>query len=167
VLTDFLAFASPRPPEPMSFPIADVVRDVVALVRAEATERGISVEVATSAAPLAFGDADQVTQILLNLVRNGVEATPREGRVEVAISVTTEGTVAVEVRDSGPGVPAELASSFFDPYVTSKEGGTGLGLSIATLLASRQGGWVRHRASRSGGAIFELRLPLAPEEAPP
>lgn len=167
VLTDFLAFASPRPPETSPFPIANVVHDVVSLLRSDAADRGVTLEAKVAESPVALGDADQVTQILLNLVRNGVEATPDGGRVEVTVSMPSGDTVAVDVRDSGPGVPPELASSIFDPYVTSKEEGTGLGLSIAALLASRQGGWVRHRASPTGGAVFELRLPVAVKEAPP
>ncbi len=110
--------------------------------------------------PLLFAhvDPELLTQALLNLVRNAVEAVEdAEGHVWVRLSA--DGVARITVEDDGPGVPLELAADLFEPYVTRKARGTGLGLAVTRRVAQAHGGTVRHEPRPGGGARFVLELP--------
>lgn len=167
-LTDFLQFARPPTARIAPFQTADVVRDLVRLFGEEAQGRALVLraEVSSGLAPAA-GDRDQTTQVLINLVRNALQATPSGGEVVVgAEAAPSGGGVRLSVRDTGCGVPAELGASIYDPYVTGREEGTGLGLAIAASLVRQQGGHLQHRAGPAGGAVFWFELPPAQPEQP-
>jgi C4-dicarboxylate-specific signal transduction histidine kinase len=108
------------------------------------------------------GDRIQLSQIVLNVYRNAMEAM--ENRTDKKIHVTlarVDGHVVLCVRDNGPGISADLTSSVGQPFVTSKEHGLGLGLSISTTIAEMHGGSLAISNATEGGAIVELRLPAA------
>jgi signal transduction histidine kinase len=103
----------------------------------------------------------QLRQLLLNLVRNAREAMAQGG----ALRVTTrggEGSVEVEIRDNGPGIPRERLARIFDPFFTTKERGTGLGLAMAQEIAQEHGGQLTCDTAPGAGTAFTLRLPAAP-----
>src|SRR6185436_5473658 len=85
-------------------------------------------------------DRDQLTQVLVNLVKNAEEAmTEKGGQVTVRVAADAE-HAWLEVEDEGPGVPADQRARIFEPYVTTKSGGTGLGLAIAARIAMEHSG---------------------------
>ncbi|MFO1427784.1 MAG: PAS domain S-box protein [Steroidobacteraceae bacterium] len=108
-------------------------------------------------------DGIQIQQILLNLIRNGIEALGAEPAAEREIVVSTtlgdDDTVIIAVRDNGPGVPASLVSRVFDPFCTTKETGTGLGLAISRTIAEAHQGKLTYEPNPPHGACFLLRLP--------
>jgi signal transduction histidine kinase len=105
-------------------------------------------------------DRDQLTQVVLNLVKNAAEAMKGEGRVRLAVS--TKGSDAVlEVEDEGPGVRPEDRARIFEPYFTTKEGGTGLGLAIAARICLDHGGRLELGETKGRGSLFRLVLPKA------
>ncbi|MDP1916723.1 MAG: ATP-binding protein [Myxococcales bacterium] len=113
-----------------------------------------------------MGDRDQLTQILVNLVKNAEEAMAPQGGGTVSVRTFSSGPDAVlEVSDTGPGIPAALKERLFEPYVTSKPQGTGLGLAIALRIAQEHEGRLgADDAATSGartatGAVFRLSLP--------
>jgi signal transduction histidine kinase len=113
-------------------------------------------------------DPGQVSQVLLNVLANSVQAIDGKGDVTIRTS-RSDGHVAVEIEDSGPGIPEHLLGKIFDPFFTTKEvgKGTGLGLSIARSLMNAHGGDVR-AANRAGhGCVFTITLPIegAPHES--
>jgi len=115
------------------------------------------------AATAVRADPDLACQVLLGLLANAGEASPRGE--PVALDWRVEGREAVfRVADRGPGVPAELRERVFEPFFTTKPGGSGLGLAVARQLAEAQGGRLELEPASSPGAVFALRLPLA---APP
>jgi signal transduction histidine kinase len=77
------------------------------------------------------------------------------------------GTLELRLRDTGPGVPPEERERIFEPFVTTKEGGTGLGLAIARQILQEHGGDLTCEAPTGPGALFVLRLPIAPETSSP
>ena len=106
-------------------------------------------------------DPGQVSQVLLNVLANSVQAIDGKGDVTIRTS-RSDGHVAVEIEDSGPGIPEHLLGKIFDPFFTTKEvgKGTGLGLSIARSLMNAHGGDVR-AANRAGhGCVFTITLPI-------
>lgn len=109
-------------------------------------------------------DDIQVQQILVNLVKNSLDAIAESGRADgrVEIAVTRRGTeVLVAVTDNGPGVPESHRGRLFDSFFTTKPKGVGLGLSICKSIAAAHGGSLRYEPAETGGSRFTLTLPLS------
>lgn len=123
--------------------------------------------------PPVYGNADQLIQVFLNIVKNACEAVPQTGgRITIATAyqhgirlALPGGTSRVQlplivtVRDNGPGIPADVAANLFDPFVTSKADGTGLGLALVAKVMGDHGGIVEFDTSDQG-TEFRLRLPM-------
>ena len=111
-----------------------------------------------------YVDEIQVQQILVNLVKNGLDAIAESGRRDgiVEIRVERRGTeVLISVSDNGPGVPEELRGQLFDAFFTTKPKGVGLGLSICKSIAAAHGGALHYEHPGEGGSRFTLALPLS------
>jgi two-component system sensor kinase FixL len=110
-----------------------------------------------------YVDDVQIQQILVNLVKNSLdaigEAGQTDGRIEIHIQ-TQDNDVLVSVTDNGPGIPEQLRPQLFDSFFTTKPRGVGLGLSICKSIAAAHGGSLRHDQPRQGGSRFTLALPL-------
>jgi signal transduction histidine kinase len=159
MVQDFLAFARPRPIEPRPIDVNHLVRSVLALVAPEVETR--RVDVATELDPAlgsVSGDAERLRQVLLNLVRNALEAMPGGGRLILRCRQGAAENAEIDVEDTGVGFAEDLP--VFDAFFTTKEKGTGLGLSIVHRIVTDHGGTIRVR-SGAGGTCFSLSLPMA------
>lgn len=129
----------------------------------EARPPVLAMEVAPEPMPVLV-DAQMLRRALDNLVRNAVHAVtaaaPEGGGRVIVAARPEDGFALLEVRDNGPGVPAEARARVFDPYYTTKEHGTGLGLAIVKKVVLEHGGSIDCGAAPEGGAAFRLRLPL-------
>jgi C4-dicarboxylate-specific signal transduction histidine kinase len=109
-------------------------------------------------------DGTQLEQVLLNLVKNAIDAMssspPEARRLRLKTSFDGQSTVLMSVQDSGPGISAENRERIFDPFFTTKPGGMGLGLAISSTLVANYGGKLRLVKSDSEGSIFELAIPV-------
>ncbi len=155
IVDEFSQFARLPRPELAQHDLAAVVQPVMALY---AAHDGVQFDVALDPGGLVSIDRDQVTQVLVNLVKNAEEAMAgRSGAIHVRVKVGTE--VLLEVEDEGPGIPASLKDRLFEPYVTTKPQGTGLGLAIALRIIQEHGGRLEVSDGRTGGALFRVSLP--------
>jgi signal transduction histidine kinase len=109
-------------------------------------------------------DGTQLQQVLLNLIKNALDAmnvVAREARrLRLATSFDGHSTVFLSVQDSGPGIPAQDRERIFDPFFTTKSGGMGLGLAICFTVAENHGGKLRLVKSDASGSVFELAIPI-------
>jgi C4-dicarboxylate-specific signal transduction histidine kinase len=131
----------------------------------EAEESGVTVELALAPKlPAVRADALLIEQVLVNLVRNAVEAVqdlaPARRRVTIASQANADGSVALSVTDTGEGLRAELREQLFHPFVSDKPGGLGLGLSICRSVIESHGGAIRYEQG-APGARFAFTLPAA------
>jgi len=133
--------------------------------RAPAAARGVTVAFGHEDQAAAWGDADLLKQLLLNLVDNAVAYTPPGGRVELSLDV--DGAQArLSVRDTGPGIPAADLERIFERFYrldqarTRRSGGAGLGLAIARWIAEAHGGHIAVESAVGRGSVFTLVLPL-------
>jgi signal transduction histidine kinase len=124
----------------------------------EARRRGIEYECSLGADPVLVTDGDRVLQIVSNLLDNAFAWTPDGGRIDLDLSAAN-GTVAVSVADSGPGIGPEERERIFRPFWSRAGEGTGLGLPIARELAHALGGELTLESQLGKGSRFELRLP--------
>lgn len=146
VVTEFLEFARPTPSTRERVDLHEVVDEVVALSRNQASTAGVDLHVEGSSA-FALADRDQAKQVVLNLILNAVDACRDAASPQVRI-LTTSRTVGersytcVEVTDQGAGIPDSLQEKIFDPYFTTRDDGTGLGLSISNRIMDAHEGFL-------------------------
>jgi signal transduction histidine kinase len=132
-----------------------------AIARLRNTRQLDGVEVGVTGAGAVQGSPRKLRQVVLNLVKNGVEAAGPGGRVDVAVERLGEG-ILVSVSDTGPGIARENRARLFEPFFTTKESGTGLGLAVSQGIVRAHGGEIELDASAADGARFAIRLPAVP-----
>jgi len=158
LLNDFLAFARPPVLDVQEHDIAALLRQVVELERGTAKQRAAKLELVVSPEHLvASVDGPKVHQLVLNLIRNALEAVKPGGHVAVELS-TDETELQIVVVDDGPGMPDTVRDRIYEPFFSTKEGGTGLGMSIVHSLVSQHGGTIDLDTSPRG-TRFIVRIP--------
>jgi two-component system sensor kinase FixL len=141
-----------------------VVREAGELGLIGAREQGIASRfVLSEALPPVMIDHIQIQQVILNLVRNSIEALRQMPLREIAFrtAMSDGGFVEVVISDTGPGLPPEVVDRLFQPFVTTKPNGTGIGLSISRSIIEAHGGRLSAVANPAGGAAFRFTLPIA------
>jgi C4-dicarboxylate-specific signal transduction histidine kinase len=112
------------------------------------------------------GDPEQLHQVCVNLLINGIESMTLGGQLRVRVSSNRQGScVRVDFHDSGPGIPDELLAHMFDPFVSTKVHGTGLGLAISRRIITQHGGKLTAENHPDGGAVLSLELPVPGPES--
>lgn len=160
IVEEFLSLARPLPLKPERVAPAELVQAVAALVEADARGRGVRLDVRTPAdLPPARFDPDQMKQVLLNLVTNALEAMPQGGVLGLG-AAARHGTLLLTVEDTGEGIPADLLSRIFEPYVTTRTRGMGLGLAIARRIVDAHRGRIEAETRPGQGSRFTVTLPL-------
>lgn len=138
-----------------------IVEDVYALLTTHLRHKRVAFEFHPDPdLPLVSGLQDQLRQVTLNLLMNGVEAIKNGGRLTVSTEVAESGEVMLSVSDTGPGIDPVLLPHIFDAFVTSKESGTGLGLTITYDIVHRHQGRIQAENNPTGGATFRIWLPI-------
>lgn len=150
-------------PEATRVDLNELAGHAVALLRTEALDRRVALQLDLAAAPLpAEVDAVQLEQALLNLLRNAMEASHAAAQAQVTLATRAAGSEAVlSVQDNGPGVPPEAIAHIFEAFFTTKAQGMGIGLALSRSIAEAYGGSLALDQNTRGGARFELRVPLA------
>jgi signal transduction histidine kinase len=177
IVTEFTRFARLPSPRPEDVDLGELVKDVVQMQRPLAGACAIE-QTTRGSIPRVRADKDQIVQVLVNLVKNAVEAVGdrSDGCVRVTLDAPHSDLVDITVEDNGPGISSQIAGRLFEPYATTKTEGTGLGLAIAQRIAVEHNGelsslttlpWPRVAPH---GAIFRLRLAVSgpsPADGPP
>lgn len=159
-------FVRKRDPKVAPCDLVEVIDDSVALLRADARKQGMRIELDIGRSlPAVLADRILVQQVLLNLMRNGLEAmaqTPRDARLLRVSAQVQNGVVLTCIRDRGCGVAPEVAETLFSPFFTTKKEGMGMGLNICRSIIESHQGRLWFEAAEGGGTIFQFSLPVAP-----
>ncbi|WP_342241151.1 PAS domain-containing sensor histidine kinase [Inquilinus sp. OTU3971] len=144
--------------------VAKMVEEASALALVGAKEHGVKVHLTVDAKPRhVVVDKIQIQQVLLNLMRNAMEAMDGSTRRELEIAAVARGDVIeFAVIDTGPGLTPEVEAQLFQPFVTTKRHGMGIGLSICRTIVEAHGGRLWTEPTPGGGATFRFSLPAAP-----
>jgi PAS domain S-box-containing protein len=160
---ELLAFARPKPMIPVSTDLNEMLQAVLGVVVEDPRSRSIEVvrdldtELSTVEA-----DAEQMQQVLFNIVLNAMQAMGSRGTLTVRTR-EDEDHVYLDVHDTGPGIKPDLSERIFKPFFTTRSKGTGLGLAIVKTIIEAHGGKVIAANAPEGGALFSISLPRATE----
>jgi two-component system NtrC family sensor kinase len=168
----FLAMARQQRPERGPVAINEVVSAALDITAYAVSTSSIEVELDLAAGlPLIHADADQLHQVLLNLIINAQQSLqdhprPRRIRVQTRFDAAAD-AIRIEVADNGPGIPAHLRARIFEPYFTTKPTGmgTGVGLAVSLGVVEAHGGTLAVDCPQAGGAVFTVTLPVTCAEA--
>ncbi len=157
-VTQLLSFASKKPPASIPSRSDELIRNVIALFRADAGERQIDFQSRIDARVELDGvQTGAVRDALSNLVLNSLQATPAGGTITLECT-TEDRAVVFAVSDTGAGIPPEVRAKIWEPFFTTRQRGTGLGLAIVRKRMEEAGGAAKLVSQNGGGARFELRL---------
>ena len=149
--------------------INTAVHDVTNLAEVEARQQGVALDISLQESlPDVAADMIQIQQVILNLVRNGLEAmadeTLEDRHLYISTALLDDETVEVVVRDTGCGLPEVPVEDVFYPFFTTKQGGMGMGLSISRSIIEAHGGRLQAEPAQGGGSIFLFTLPVLAEK---
>jgi PAS domain S-box-containing protein len=160
IVTQFLQALRPSPPQLRPASLNEVVEKTLELMRPELENRGLNVKVKLNRQlPLAPLDNGQIQQVLVNLIKNAMQATTKGGSLALQTGEGAEG-VWVSVADTGGGIPQEQINRIFEPFYTTKKKGSGLGLMIVQRIVRAHGGRIDLESHVGRGTTFRVWLPL-------
>ncbi|MGZ8478786.1 MAG: sensor histidine kinase [Candidatus Binatia bacterium] len=160
IVEQFLALARPVELKTEPLPLQEVLKELAALEERHARQSNVRIEIiAARDLPALKADPSHLTQVLLNLMVNGIQAMPQGGILTLEAK-RSNGNILIAVTDTGTGIAPEHEGQIFDPYFTTKVQGTGLGLAISRRLIEAHGGTIKVAKQASGGSRFEISLPL-------
>jgi two-component system sensor histidine kinase HydH len=164
VVSGLLEFARPDAVTLAPVALAPVVERALRLCSWDAAGKSIDVRFDSDPElPPVSADEDKLTQALLNLFINAVQAMGRGGRLRVSTGAAASGAI-LRVEDTGGGIAPDALASVFDPYVTTKPAGTGLGLALVHRIVEQHGGEISVESRIGEGSVFTLFLPFAEGE---
>lgn len=154
---DLLLFARPRDPRFEPVNMQALLRSAANLLASDPDMNGIQVDI-TGPDLSVSGDPELLTNLFLNLMLNAAHAMDGRGRITLAVDDVDE-SCHIEVKDEGPGIPAEVRGQIFEPFFSTKHRGTGLGLAIARKVVEAHGGAISVECPSGGGTTVLVRLP--------
>ena len=161
LVDDLLTFAREDQGGRSPADLASLVHDSVMLIRMEADPERVKIVHTPQKAMKALVAADRIMQLLLNLLKNGLQAMPDGGELRVELE-QVKTAAAIKISDTGTGIPPESLPLIFDPFWTSKARGTGLGLALCSKVAKEHGGSLHVESTVGVGTTFTVTLPLVP-----
>jgi len=162
IVKGLLDFSRQTKPQRTLLDLNQVVEDTLSLVRNQTVFRSIRIVYELDPhLPSVLADADQMRQVVLNIVLNAAEAMVQGGELRLASSPDVpRKAVELRISDTGPGIPDEVRARIFEPFFTTKKTGTGLGLAVAYGIIERHHGQIRIDSTRGKGTTFTISVPI-------
>jgi two-component system, NtrC family, sensor kinase len=160
IVKGLLDFARQTKPQKQDLKLNTVVEDVLALVRNQASFQNIAIHTELDPKiPSVLADADQMRQVILNIILNAADAMPQGGTLRIrSYFESKQNQLVLRISDTGPGIPMEIQDKLFEPFFTTKKTGTGLGLAIAYGIIERHKGALRVESSPGHGTTIVVIL---------
>lgn len=155
IITDFLSLAKANPDDIVAQNLNTVINRVLPMLQADAYSHNKEVMVDLKDLPDIRINENEIMQLILNLVRNGLEATPEQGSVTIS-TFLKEDKVVLGIMDQGKGIPLEIQEKIGTPFFTTKESGTGLGIAISSSIAKRHGAAFEFQTGCQGTVFYTI-----------
>jgi len=163
LVNDLLLYSRQEPRETTLLDLTDIVARCRTIVAPDGERSGVEIDQRFDSPLIVRGNGEQLQQLFLNLMVNGIQAMAGGGRLTVTGRRGGKG-VEVVIADTGPGIPPEERERIFDPFYTTRARGSGLGLAICKKIAEEAGGTIAVTSEPGRGATFTVTLPLAREQ---
>ena len=141
IITEYLLLARSKPTKPNLENLNELIRRIMPLLKTSVTIVNQDIVTDLAEIPNFLMNGKEIRQLILNLVRNGLEAMPKGGTLKISTQLEQENTVLLTISDQGTGIPPNLIRKIGTPFFTTKENGTGLGLAICYNIA------LKHKAT--------------------
>jgi signal transduction histidine kinase len=163
-----LDFSRPAQPQRKLHDVRETVERAMHLIEGRAQRQHVATDLHLGDDPLMIdGDPQQLQQVFINVMINAIEAMPRGGDLRVVTKKNEyRRSVAVQIYDTGEGIPSELLGRLFEPFATAKERGTGLGLAVSRRILEEHAGTIDVHPQTPRGTMFEVLLPLIVSRQP-
>ncbi|GGO00844.1 ATP-binding protein [Saccharibacillus kuerlensis] len=153
IITEFLSLAKDHMVQLKQENLNDLIRKILPLIEADASVTGRIITTHLTPVEPVEMDSKQITQLILNFVRNAVEATGENGWIQLK-TYMQDGCTVLVVEDNGPGIPADVIEQIWKPFYTTKDNGSGLGLAICFSIANKHGASVDLSTGKEGTAFY-------------
>jgi signal transduction histidine kinase len=157
IINDLLFFSRNRPRKLVDVDLNSILYETTLRVT---MPESVKLELALAELPSLRADADQLSQVFVNLVTNAVQAMPQGGHLQIVSSLSDQMFAQVQVRDTGVGMDADALARLFQPFFTTKEKGIGLGLSVTKSIVEAHRGTIEVDSIVGVGTCFTIKLPL-------
>ena len=161
IITQYLSLAKNKPVEKVRQSLNNIIETISPLIQADANKEGNYINFALQDTPSLLLDEKEIRQLILNLVRNGMESMPSNGTVTIKTFTDNEEVVLV-IQDQGDGIDQDIIDKLGTPFFTTKDNGTGLGLSVCYSIATRHNAKINVETGPAGSSFFvRFKVPAA------
>ena len=157
--TDFLSYAQPGTAPFIELDASALVGYIASIVRPQAFQKSLTIDLETCDGCRIYGNEGQLQQVLLNLTRNAIEASPERGRIKIDVGRHGQDKIRIALANAGARIPQDVVVRIFEPFFTAKEGGTGLGLAIARSIVEKHGGELLLERNETNNIVFAAFIP--------
>lgn len=162
IVTEFLMLANPH--QEIKFihkNINEVLTEVIHFMQPEALLHDVEINTMLhDRLPLVSCESTQIKQVMINIIKNAIEAMPFGGKIDIGTSLLGDGSVAIEIKDEGSGIPKEMLDRLGEPFYSNKKRGTGLGLMVSYKIIENHLGTIEFDSENDNGTIVRVILPL-------
>ncbi|WP_052659491.1 ATP-binding protein [Bacillus alveayuensis] len=161
VINELLLLSKPQADVLKKIDILKILKDVKILLDTTAVVQNINIHIQSETdIPTIEGAGNQIKQVLINIVKNAVEALPNGGQIDISVKRLREPKIKIEVADNGVGIPEERIKKMGEPFYTTKEKGTGLGLTVCARIIKRHNGELYFESELGKGTKVHIILPI-------
>lgn len=157
IITEFLALAKNKAMNFRDSNLNNIITEVAPLIQADALRHNCQIEFNLAAIPTIRADEDSIRQLILNMVRNGIEAMPQGGVIRIG-TVNCQSEVVLSIHDQGVGISPEILDKLGTPFFTTKDNGVGLGLAVCYRIVQRHGASITVDSKPGQGTDFKIRF---------
>jgi two-component system, sporulation sensor kinase B len=161
IIDDFLSLARPHKQEYDTIPVSNSLQDVIEFLRPYSMISGVDFNVHIQDEIKILGDINEFKQLIINVMKNGIEAMPEGGMLEIK-SYNTHNETIIKIKDEGIGISKDQLDLIGQPYYSTKTKGTGLGLMISLDILKRMNGKIKIDSKEGKGSCFTLSFPILP-----
>lgn len=158
VTSQLLQVSKPSTMNKKYIDVKQLITDIVILLQSEAKMKNITINIEEQLSAMIYCDSSQIKQVLINLVKNAIEAMDEPGEIIIYVTEDEEYTI-INVKDEGVGIPQDLEHQLGVAFFTTKESGTGLGLNITKEILKQHGGFLNFMKNETKGSTFQLFFP--------
>ena len=159
--SDFLSYARPGSAPFVELDATALVGYIASIVRPQALPKSLTIDLTTCDDCRIYGNEGQLQQVLLNLMRNAIEASPERARIKIDVGWHSHDAIRIALENAGPQIPESAVFQIFEPFFTAKEGGTGLGLAIARSIVEKHEGKLFLERNDTDHIVFAAIVPAS------